>query len=284
MNLNITDLSKKLGGKPIICEITAEFQAKVVGLLGANGAGKTTLLRCMTGMYALDSGTIHYDGLLIDRSRSYRQHLGYLPQAFGLFRELTVLELMEYFCALKKVPREKRANSISYCLEQVNMADRMRSRVSTLSGGMIRRVGIAQAFLGDTKVVLLDEPTSGLDPQERMRFKNMILSQKGSDRLVLLSTHIIEDVENLCDEVLVMDEGKIVFNGSSDALRKKAQGRVYAVKEEEISTVEGPFHDAKLEQRGGSIIHRVICQQEQRFSALEGTLEDGFVAVTRMRS
>ena len=120
-----------------------------------------------------------------------------------MFRELTVYEMMDYFCALKKVPKEKRPAMIEDCLQKVNLEDRIRSRVSTLSGGMVRRVGIAQSLLGDARVIIMDEPTSGLDPQERARFKNMVARMKGQDKLALISTHIVEDVESLCDRVLV---------------------------------------------------------------------------------
>lgn len=182
MMLSITGLRKKLGRREILKGIDAELEAGVVGLLGANGAGKTTIIRCLTGIYDLDAGTVAYEGEDIQKSKTYRPNLGYLPQAFGMFRELTVYEMMDYFCALKKVPKEKRPAMIEDCLQKVNLEDRIRSRVSTLSGGMVRRVGIAQSLLGDARVIIMDEPTSGLDPQERARFKNMVARMKGQDK------------------------------------------------------------------------------------------------------
>lgn len=277
MMLSITGLRKKLGRREILKGIDAELEAGVVGLLGANGAGKTTIIRCLTGIYDLDAGTVAYEGEDIQRSKTYRPNLGYLPQAFGMFRELTVYEMMDYFCALKKVPKEKRPAMIEDCLQKVNLEDRIRSRVSTLSGGMVRRVGIAQSLLGDARVIIMDEPTSGLDPQERARFKNMVARMKGQDKLALISTHIVEDVESLCDRVLVMHEGQVLFNGDCEALAARAQGLVYSVPNRAIPQIKGEYYEAQVTQAGS----RVICREPQDFELLEPSLEDGYMAVMK---
>ncbi len=277
MMLSITGLRKKLGRREILKGIDAELEAGVVGLLGANGAGKTTIIRCLTGIYDLDAGTVAYEGEDIQKSKTYRPNLGYLPQAFGMFRELTVYEMMDYFCALKKVPKEKRPAMIEDCLQKVNLEDRIRSRVSTLSGGMVRRVGIAQSLLGDARVIIMDEPTSGLDPQERARFKNMVARMKGQDKLALISTHIVEDVESLCDRVLVMHEGQVLFNGDCEALAARAQGLVYQVPNRAIPQIKGEYYEAQVTQAGS----RVICREPQDFELLEPSLEDGYMAVMK---
>ena len=277
MMFSITGLRKKLGRREILKGIDAELEAGVVGLLGANGAGKTTIIRCLTGIYDLDAGTVAYEGEDIQKSRTYRPNLGYLPQAFGMFRELTVYEMMDYFCALKKVPKEKRPAMIEDCLQKVNLEDRIRSRVSTLSGGMVRRVGIAQSLLGDARVIIMDEPTSGLDPQERARFKNMVARMKGQDKLALISTHIVEDVESLCDRVLVMHEGQVLFNGDCEALAARAQGLVYQVPSRAIPQIKGEYYEAQVTQAGS----RVICREPQGFELLEPSLEDGYMAVMK---
>ena len=277
MMLSVTGLRKKLGRKEILKGIDAELEAGVVGLLGANGAGKTTIIRCLTGIYDLDAGTVAYEGEDIQKSKTYRPNLGYLPQAFGMFRELTVYEMMDYFCALKKVPKEKRPAMIEDCLQKVNLEDRIRSRVSTLSGGMVRRVGIAQSLLGDARVIIMDEPTSGLDPQERARFKNMVARMKGQDKLALISTHIVEDVESLCDRVLVMHEGQVLFNGDCEALAARAQGLVYQVPSRAIPQIKGEYYEAQVTQAGS----RVICREPQGFELLEPSLEDGYMAVMK---
>ena len=277
MMLSIMGLRKKLGRREILKGIDAELEAGVVGLLGANGAGKTTIIRCLTGIYDLDAGTVAYEGEDIQKSKTYRPNLGYLPQAFGMFRELTVYEMMDYFCALKKVPKEKRPAMIEDCLQKVNLEDRIRSRVSTLSGGMVRRVGIAQSLLGDARVIIMDEPTSGLDPQERARFKNMVARMKGQDKLALISTHIVEDVESLCDRVLVMHEGQVLFNGDCEALAARAQGLVYQVPNRAILQIKGEYYEAQVTQAGS----RVICREPQDFELLEPSLEDGYMAVMK---
>ena len=277
MMLSITGLRKKLGRREILKGIDAELEAGVVGLLGANGAGKTTIIRCLTGIYDLDAGTVAYEGEDIQRSKTYRPNLGYLPQAFGMFRELTVYEMMDYFCALKKVPKEKRPAMIEDCLQKVNLEDRIRSRVSTLSGGMVRRVGIAQSLLGDERGIIMDEPTSGMDPQERARFKNMVARMKGQDKLALISTHIVEDVESLCDRVLVMHEGQVLFNGDCEALAARAQGLVYSVPNRAIPQIKGEYYEAQVTQAGS----RVICREPQGFEMLEPSLEDGYMAVMK---
>ena len=277
MMLSITGLRKKLGRREILKGIDAELEAGVVGLLGANGAGKTTIIRCLTGIYDLDAGTVAYEGEDIQKSKTYRPNLGYLPQAFGMFRELTVYEMMDYFCALKKVPKEKRPAMIEDCLQKVNLEDRIRSRVSTLSGGMVRRVGIAQSLLGDARVIIMDEPTSGLDPQERARFKNMVARMKGQDKLALISTHIVEDVESLCDRVLVMHEGQVLFNGDCEALAARAQGLVYQVPNRAVPQIKGEYYEAQVTQAGS----RVICREPQDFELLEPSLEDGYMAVMK---
>ena len=158
MMLNMEGVKKILGRKEILKGIDAGLDAGVVGLLGANGAGKTTLIRCLTGIYDLDGGKVEYEGENITRSKTYRPQLGYLPQAFGMFRELTVYEMMDYFCALKKVPKGLRQAMIEECLKKVNLEDRIHARVSTLSGGMVRRVGIAQSLLGNARIMIMDEP------------------------------------------------------------------------------------------------------------------------------
>ena len=169
--LEVKKLRKSFGRKEVLHDINLQLEARVYGLLGANGAGKTTLIRCMTGLYEPQEGEILYDHEPIHKSKSFRQDLGYLPQAFGMFQELTLYEMMDYICSLKKIAINKCASAIREALTRVNLEDKANDRIKTLSGGMVRRAGIAQAILGNPRVILLDEPTAGLDPGERARFK-----------------------------------------------------------------------------------------------------------------
>ena len=277
--LTINNLQKKLGGRMILKSVNARLDAQVVGLLGANGAGKTTMIRCLTGIYDLDGGSISYEGKDINKNSGYRPYLGYLPQAFGMFRELTVWEMMDYLRTKKKVPKDKREAMIRDCLQKVNLEDRIKSRVSSLSGGMIRRVGIAQALLGSPKVIILDEPTSGLDPQERARFKGLVTRMRGMGVLVLLSTHIVDDVEEVCDEVMVMHDGEILFMGDCDALIEKARDKVYLVPMAMVPKLSGEgFYESQVIKNGSRVIFK---EHQTRYESLEPTLEDGYMAVMK---
>ncbi len=193
---------KKFGKRKALDGVSLRLEKGCYGLLGPNGAGKTTLLRCMLGLYPVSGGAVRMgDGAAV----------GYLPQKFGVFRELSVRDALYYFACIKKIPKGERDPEISRALSQVNLEDRGRDRVSRLSGGMQRRVGIAQALLGDPDVLIFDEPTAGLDPEERARFKNLV-RRAGAGRTVLISTHIVEDVESLCDRVIIMNQGQVLEN------------------------------------------------------------------------
>lgn len=217
----VRDLGKRFGRKEVLHSINLSMGNGCYGLLGANGAGKTTLIRCMAGLFEAQKGEVLYDNRPIHRLKGFQRDLGYLPQAFGMLPELTLHEMMDYMCSLKGIPRSQCAGEIAKALEFVNLEERARERVRTLSGGMVRRAGIAQAILGDPKVLLLDEPTAGLDPSERARFRNSVRELK-RDRTVLLSTHIVEDVDACCDNVIVIHGGRILFSGPSDELREVA--------------------------------------------------------------
>ena len=166
MSLTVMDVTKRFKKRVAVDHFSMEFQPGVYGLLGPNGAGKTTLLRCICGLYRLDR-----------RRCPRRENPGYLPQSFGMFRELTLFQMMEYLAALKGLPKESQGEEIHRALELVNLSDRAGSRVKALSGGMVRRAGIAQALLGDPEVLLFDEPTAGLDPEERVRFQNVVAAR-----------------------------------------------------------------------------------------------------------
>ena len=220
--LEMKAVQKSFKKKMVLKGIDCEIGEGVYGLLGPNGAGKTTLMRCIVGLYSLQGGQILFDGKDVAKNGDLLARIGYLPQKFGLFKELKVYNMMEYFATLKNIPKEEQRPAIEKSLEIVNLSERMGDRVGALSGGMIRRLGIAQAVLGEPEVILFDEPTAGLDPEERMRFKNIIASIK-KGRTILISTHIVEDVEAVCDHILVMDNGLIVGAGTDSQVRAAAQ-------------------------------------------------------------
>ena len=196
MKLEIRHVTKRYRDKMAAADVSLTLTPGVWGLLGANGAGKTTLMRMLAGILRPTEGHILCDGVEIGAlGAAYREKLGYLPQEFGFYPEFTVQDYLEYMAALKGLPRAEAARQIDALLERVSLAEVRRKKIVKLSGGMKRRVGIAQALLNDPEILILDEPTAGLDPGERVRFRNL-LSEFAQDRIVLISTHIVSDVDS----------------------------------------------------------------------------------------
>lgn len=228
MELKIKHLTKQFKDKRAVDDVSLTLTPGVWGLLGANGAGKTTLMRMVAGIMAPDSGAICYDGTDIRKmGESYRDIFGFLPQDFGYSRDFTVKDYLEYVAALKDVPARETAKKINHLLEILTLSDVKRKKIAKLSGGMKRRVGIAQAMLNDPKILVMDEPTAGLDPGERVRFRNFI-SEFSHDRIVLISTHIVSDIEYIATRNAIMKAGKIVDIGRVDELVKEIEGKVWS--------------------------------------------------------
>ena len=214
MELVIDRLTKQYQNKIAVDRISLRLHRGVFGLLGTNGAGKTTLMRMLCGILQPTGGTISFDGMDV-REEGYRATLGYLPQDFGYYPEFTAMDFLLYMAALKGLPRQAAKWKAKELLELVGLQDMGRKKIKTFSGGMKQRLGIAQALLNDPKLLILDEPTAGLDPKERVRFRNLI-GQLGKDSIVLLSTHIVSDIEHIADEVLMMKDGNLIYHGPWD--------------------------------------------------------------------
>ena len=227
MKLEIRHVTKRYRDKMAAADVSLTLTAGVWGLLGANGAGKTTLMRMLAGILRPSSGRILCDGVEIGAlGAAYREKLGYLPQEFGFYPEFTVQDYLEYMAALKGLPLAEAARQIDALLERVSLAEVRRKKIVKLSGGMKRRVGIAQALLNDPEILILDEPTAGLDPGERVRFRNL-LSEFAQDRIVLISTHIVSDVEYIAAENAVMKDGKIIAVDTTEGLVQQIEGKVW---------------------------------------------------------
>lgn len=227
MKLEIRHVTKRYRDKMAAADVSLTLTAGVWGLLGANGAGKTTLMRMLAGILRPTEGQILCDGVEIGAlGAAYREKLGYLPQEFGFYPEFTVQDYLEYMAALKGLPRAEAARQIDALLERVSLAEVRRKKIVKLSGGMKRRVGIAQALLNDPEILILDEPTAGLDPGERVRFRNL-LSEFAQDRIVLISTHIVSDVEYIAAENAVMKDGKIIAVDTTEGLVQQIEGKVW---------------------------------------------------------
>ena len=226
MNIEITDLTRRFGRTQAVAGVTMQTGPGVFGLLGPNGAGKTSLLRMMATVIPPSSGRLR----LLGRDpgahgprREIRRRLGYLPQNLGYYPGFTVAEFVEYFALLKDMPPGEVPRAVAAAVEHVGLGDKARAKLRTLSGGMLRRAGIAQAIVNEPELLLLDEPTAGLDPEQRVAFRSL-LRDMGQWATVIVSTHLVEDVGAACSEVALMDEGKIVFHGTPDELTIRGEG------------------------------------------------------------
>lgn len=218
MELYIEHISKQFKDVKAVDDVSLRITPGVWGLLGANGAGKTTLMRMIAGIMKPSSGTIRYDGIPIgELKEQYRDIFGYLPQDFGFYPEFTVKDYLKYVSVLKGLSEKDSRRKIDELLEQLTLSHVKNKKIIKLSGGMKRRVGIAQALLNEPEVLILDEPTSGLDPGERVRFRNL-LSEFAHDRIVLISTHIVSDVEYIATQNAVMKGGKLLTCGTTEEL------------------------------------------------------------------
>lgn len=213
MEIVIENLSKKYGRQEVLRNINLHVPAGVYGLLGGNGSGKTTLMRILATVLEPSAGTVKIDGIDIKRKRKIRRITGYLPQEFSVYPNMSVYAALDYLGILAELPEEKRRERINGLLKLVNLDQQRYRRFKTLSGGMKRRFGIAQALLNDPKVLIIDEPTAGLDPEERLRFYDL-LEGLAQDRIILISTHIAEDIEAVCQRAAVLRAGEVVFEGS----------------------------------------------------------------------
>ena len=271
--LKIEHLSKNFGKKQVLQDISYQFEKGIYGLLGPNGAGKTTLLRCILKLYQCKVGNVE-----LETEGEEQAVIGYLPQKSGVFPALTVEEQLMYFANLKNMPKEKWEDEITRVLELVHLSDVRKTKGKKLSGGMVRRVGIAQALLNHPALVIFDEPTTGLDPEERMRFKH-IMKELRKEAIVILSTHIVEDIEAVCDEVLILNEGRLLANGTQEKISRLAEGKVYEV--EEKQRIETDYIAKELE-RDGKTFYRILTSRE----ILEGTkvqpnIEDGYICALK---
>lgn len=216
MELVLDRVSKQYQNKIAVDRISTTLQPGVIGLLGENGAGKTTLMRMLCGILKPSSGTITFEGLDVSEEL-YRDVLGYLPQDFGYYPNFSGRDFLMYIAALKGIEKSAARRKCDELLYTVNLEQVANKKIKTYSGGMKQRIGIAQAVLNNPKILILDEPTAGLDPKERVRFRNLI-AELGKDSIVILSTHIVSDVEQIADRILMMKSGQIIFDGCMDQI------------------------------------------------------------------
>ena len=232
--IKITDLSKNFGSKQALKNISLDINQGMFGLLGPNGAGKTTLMKIISTLLKKSSGEVIVCGIPVEKSSEIRELIGYLPQDFSMYGNMNAYEALDYLATLSGMKKNERKSKVPELLEKVNLLEQQKTKVKAMSGGMKRRLGIAQSMIHDPKVIIVDEPTAGLDPEERVRFRNL-LCEIAKDRIVLLSTHIVGDIEATCEEIAVLNQGEIVFRGTVRELLKLVENKVYTL---EISTSE----------------------------------------------
>lgn len=278
MNLSVQNVGMTYPtGKMALQTVNIEMQSpNFIGLLGPNGAGKSTLMKLLVAGLLPTSGQIQLDGLpLKSNEKNLKKALGYLPQDFGLYDELTVWKFLDYMAALKGI-RDSRA-AIEEAIRQTNLTGKRRSRIRTLSGGQRQRVGIAQALLGSPELLIFDEPTVGLDPEERIHFRNLF-SETAQNRIVLLSTHIIEDIQSVCNRLIVLNHGQILFDGAPDALIRLAEGHVGVFEERSDARKEGGLRITSRINTASGIACRVVGDTLPSFARLvEPSLEDAYM-------
>ncbi len=282
MELKLNALTKRFGNFTAVNGVSCTMSRGVYGLLGVNGAGKTTLMRMLCTLTPPSSGEITLDGRdIFQIGADYRKILGYLPQDFGCYPDFSAEDYLRYIASIKGLSPAVSRRRIDELLKAVGLQNVRKKKTKTFSGGMKRRLGIAQAMLNDPAILILDEPTAGLDPNERIRFRNLI-SELAQDRLVLLSTHIVSDVEYIAEEILLMRDGEIVHSGSTQELISAMPERVWlcAVPSEQVARLERGFKVANVRLSGSGAQLRILSETPPVPGAelAEASLEDVFLS------
>jgi ABC-2 type transport system ATP-binding protein len=283
MVLEFKNVTKKYGAKYALRGFTATLTNGVYGLLGPNGAGKTTLINIVTGIMPPTAGDVLCDGVSTQKLKlGFISKVGYLPQHPVFYKDFRAREFMHYMCAVKDIPKNEAKKRTEELLEVVNLSDEAEKKIGAYSGGMRQRLGIAQAMLNDPELLILDEPTAGLDPKERIRFRN-IISKLSADRIVILATHIVSDVEYIANEVILLKKGELLRCEKPSELLKTVEGRVYGVtvNEADIGRVMDTYNVGNIHVSDGLYDVRVICSDGKDApdgsAPLEPNLEDVFL-------
>ncbi len=287
MQLQIENLSKRYpNGTQALQDVSLAIPLGMFGLLGPNGAGKSTLMRTLATLQEADSGNAQLGGIdLLRQKDEVRRLLGYLPQEFGLYPKVTAEKLLSHFASLKGIENSKeRADVVQALLRQTNLWDHRNKPLGSFSGGMKQRFGIAQALLGNPRLIIVDEPTAGLDPEERVRFHNL-LSAIGENVIVILSTHIVSDVSDLCSNMAIIHEGRVRVVGDPTALVAELNGRVWrkAISRAEVTDYQQRLRVISMHLFAGRTMLRVLQdeQPEAGFELMSPDLEDLYFATIK---
>jgi ABC-type multidrug transport system ATPase subunit len=287
MSIHVKNLSKSYGQQKALDQVSFEIpKGQIVGLLGPNGAGKSTLMRIISGIFEQSYGKIWINGIDTQQKREELQGLiGYLPQAFGSYENMSAWDYLDYQAILKGINNNKaRKERLEYVLASVNMLDRKDEKIGAFSGGMKQRIGIAQILLHLPRILIVDEPTAGLDPRERIRFRNLLV-QLSRERIVLFSTHIIEDIASSCNQLAVIDKGELKYQGSPLEMVRLADGLIweYLIPADEFGHADDEQIVVNHIREGGMIRVRCIAQNQPTETAyqVEPVLEDAYLCLLK---
>lgn len=281
MKLQVEHLCKFYKKKEALRDVGFTLHKGTYGLLGENGAGKSTLMRMMATVDFPTKGEIYYEGKnIFSMDEEYRSLIGYMPQNYNVYPSFTAKDFLEYIGILKGISRHKLKSRIEEVLEFVNLSDVAGKKVKTFSGGMKRRIGIAQAIINEPEILILDEPTAGLDPKERIRFSN-IISDMGKNKIVLLSTHIVSDIEAIASNLVVMKKGEVLETGKVDYLVQTVKGQVWetVVDQETYQRLRKERSVIHLKQKGKEVQVRFVGEKyfDVENCQAEPTLEDYYI-------
>lgn len=280
MSIIIKNLSKTYSnGVRALNNLSLEIPKGMFGLLGPNGAGKSTLMRTIATLQDADEGSLNFNEIdVLKQKQEIRKILGYLPQDFGLDPKAQAEDMLDYFAVLKGISNSKeRKETVKYLLNQTNLYEKRKKKLGTFSGGMKQRFGIAQALIGDPKLLIVDEPTAGLDPSERVRFHNL-LSEIGEQTVVILSTHIVDDVSELCSKMAIINKGELLFVGEPFKALEAMNGKVWKklITKAELPAIKEHYHLLTSKLFIGKTEVRVFSEQalDNGFSPADPNLED----------
>lgn len=284
MTLSINNVSKDYNSKQALKTLTLNFEKGIIGLLGPNGAGKSTLMRILATVDTPTTGTITYKGTdIIKNPNIIRNELGYLPQSFGLYPNMTPVEFLEYMAALKNLNMRSAKKRINELLEALHLSDVRKRQVGGFSGGMKQRVGIAQALLNDPNVLIVDEPTVGLDPEERIQFRNL-LSSLSAEKIIIFSTHIVTDIESIAPNIVLLSNASLIACTTPERLVEQVEGKVWSfiVEANELQDIQNKFLVSNMLQRKDGILIRVVSDKRPVLCAetIQPSLEDAYLYAT----
>lgn len=282
MNTEIVlkDLDKYYGKKQALRRVNLTISQGMFGLLGPNGAGKTTLMKILATLLPKTGGKVTICGTDISQEREIRRMVGYLPQDFSMYGNMTVYEVMDYLGVLSGMKKAERRERIPMLLEKVNLTENHGTKVKAMSGGMRRRLGITQAILHNPRVLIVDEPTAGLDPEERVRFRNL-LCEIAEERIVILSTHIVGDIEATCENIAVLNQGELLFQGTVTDLLEHAEGKIFTatVSRMELPMLKKQYEVTSMLIQGNEAQVRFVAKEKPFASAnlCEPNVEDAYM-------